>query len=58
MNPASPPSPSQLPNRNEENLAPAEWRITTRREIAEIHGAVQALIQDLRDALKDDDEEI
>ena len=35
MNPASPPSPSQLPNRNEENLAPAEWRITTRREIAE-----------------------
>ena len=41
---------------DEQNLAPAEWRITTRRGIAEILGAVQLLIQELRDVLKDGDE--
>lgn len=41
---------------DEENLAPVEWRIATRREIAEILGEVQALIQDLRDVLKDEGE--
>jgi hypothetical protein len=39
---------------DEENLAPAAWRIATRREIAEILGAVQLLIQDLREVLKDE----
>lgn len=43
---------------DEENLAPADWRIATRREIAEILGAVQVLIQDLRDVLKEDGEEM
>jgi hypothetical protein len=38
---------------DQENLAPAAWRIATRREIAEILGAVQLLIQDLREVLKD-----
>jgi hypothetical protein len=41
---------------DEENLAPADWRIATRREIAEILGAVQLLIQDLREVLKDEGE--
>lgn len=41
---------------DEENLAPAAWRITTRREIAEILGEVQKLIQQLRDVLKDGDQ--
>jgi hypothetical protein len=39
---------------DEENLAPAEWRIATRREIAEIFGEVQKLIQELRDVLDQD----
>ena len=39
---------------NAENLAPAEWRIATRREIAEILGEVQKLIGELRDVLKED----
>jgi hypothetical protein len=38
---------------DEENLAPAAWRITTRREIAEILGEVQTLVQELRDVLKE-----
>lgn len=38
---------------DEENLAPAAWRITTRREIAEILGEVQTHIQELRDVLKE-----
>lgn len=42
---------------DEENLAPAPWRIATRREIAEILGEVQKLIQELRDVLKDSEEE-
>jgi len=42
---------------DEQNLAPAEWRIATRREIAEILGAVQGLIRELREVLKDGDEE-
>lgn len=41
---------------DEENLAPLDWRIATRREIAEILGEVQLLIQDLRDVLKDEGE--
>jgi hypothetical protein len=41
---------------DEENLAPADWRIATRREIAEILGAVQLLIQELREVLKDEGE--
>ena len=41
---------------DEQNLAPAEWRIATRREIAELLGTVQALIQDLRNVLKDEGE--
>lgn len=40
-----------------ENLAPAPWRIATRREIAEILGEVQKLIQELRDVLKKGEEE-
>lgn len=40
-----------------ENLAPAPWRIATRREIAEILGEVQKLIQELRDVLKEDEGE-
>lgn len=40
-----------------ENLAPAPWRIATRREIAEILGEVQKLIQELRDVLKEGGEE-
>jgi hypothetical protein len=38
---------------DEEKLAPADWRIATRREIAEILGEVQKLIQELRDLLDD-----
>ncbi len=41
-----------------ENLAPAAWRIASRREIAEILGEVQTLIRELRDVLKEDEEEI
>jgi hypothetical protein len=41
---------------DQENLAPAAWRIATRREIAEILGEVQLLIQDLREVLKDEGE--
>ena len=41
---------------DEENLAPADWRIATRREIAEILGEVQMLIQELREVLKDERE--
>lgn len=41
---------------DEENLAPADWRIATRRGIAEILGAVQLLIHDLRDVLKNEEE--
>lgn len=41
---------------DDENLASLDWRIATRREIAEILGAVQLLIQDLRDVLKDEEE--
>jgi hypothetical protein len=43
---------------DEENLAPLVWRVATRREIAEILGAVQLLIRDLRDVLKDEGEEM
>ena len=42
---------------DEENLAPAPWRIATRREIAEILGEVQKLIQELRDLLEGGGEE-
>ncbi len=42
---------------DEENLAPAAWRIATRREIAEILGEVQTLIRELRDVLKEGEEE-
>lgn len=41
---------------DQENLAPAAWRIATRREIAEILGEVQLLIQQLREVLKDEAE--
>lgn len=40
-----------------ENLAPAAWRIASRREIAEILGVVQTLIRELRDVLKEGEEE-
>lgn len=41
-----------------ENLAPAAWRIVTRREIAEILGEVQTLIRELRDVLREGGEEM
>lgn len=42
---------------DQENLATAHWRIATRRGIAGILGEVQQLIRELRDVLKDPDEE-
>jgi hypothetical protein len=42
---------------DEENLAPAAWRIATRREIAELLGEVQRLIRELLDVLKEDGDE-
>jgi hypothetical protein len=41
-----------------ENLAPAPWRIATRREIAEILGEVQTLVRELRDVLKENGDEM
>ncbi len=42
---------------DEGNLAPTAWRITTRREIAELLGEVQKLVQELRDVLKEGGDE-
>ena len=42
---------------DQENLATPGWRITTRRETAELLGAVQQLIQEVREVLKDSDDE-
>jgi len=43
---------------DEENLAPVEWRIAKHRDISEILCVVQKHIQDLRDVLKDSEDEI
>lgn len=45
-----------LDSADAENLATAEWRIATRREVAEILGEVQHLIAEVRAILKDSEE--
>ena len=46
-----------LDSADQENLATAAWRTATRRSIANLLGEVQQLIQQLREVLKDPDEE-
>ena len=46
-----------LDSADQENLATAAWRTATRRSIASLLGEVQQLIQQLREVLKDRDEE-